>query len=81
MVQHFRFAGYPVVKSDSFVGYVKRDRLRELVNHLVSNGRQEDELVLEEEIISVTDQSVMRMSPDASLTQVGQTLLGPLWRW
>eukprot|EP00434_Breviolum_minutum_P025695 symbB.v1.2.022706.t3/scaffold2028.1/size91989/3 len=69
LLQNFHFPGYPVVMRDSFMGYVKREHLRELLGHLATMGRTEEELVTPEELLRVTDRNVMRMSPDASLTQ------------
>ncbi|CAJ1383228.1 unnamed protein product [Effrenium voratum] len=69
LVQNFHFRGYPVVKGDSFVGYVKREHLRDLLGHLTTLGRGEAEVVQEEELLPVVDSAVMRMSPDAPLSQ------------
>ncbi|CAK9074613.1 unnamed protein product [Durusdinium trenchii] len=69
LIQNFHYSGYPVVKGDSFLGYVKREYLRELLGHLATLGRTDADRVNEDELLSVTDHSVMRMSPDASLGQ------------
>eukprot|EP00435_Cladocopium_sp_Y103_P064221 s467_g25.t2 len=69
LVQNFHFPGYPVVMGDSFIGYMKREHLRELIGHLGRLGRTDDEVVQQDELLEVTDRNVMRMSPGASLTQ------------
>lgn len=69
LVQNFHFPGYPVVMGDSFIGYMKREHLRERIGHLGRSGRTDDEMVQQDELLEVTDRNVMRMSPGASLTQ------------
>lgn len=69
LITNFEFRGFPVVSGDSFIGYVKRDHLRELLRHLESLGRDREDVVQEEELLPVIDCTVMRMAPDAPLSQ------------
>mmetsp|Transcript_14525 Transcript_14525/g.34005 ORF Transcript_14525/g.34005 Transcript_14525/m.34005 type:complete len:203 (-) Transcript_14525:69-677(-) len=63
------FRGFPVVNGDHFVGYIKRKSLEELLQ-CVSERHSEEGCVGLDDALPFTDCTVMRMVPDAPLTQV-----------
>eukprot|EP00931_Biecheleriopsis_adriatica_P114704 TRINITY_DN90618_c0_g1_i1.p1 TRINITY_DN90618_c0_g1~~TRINITY_DN90618_c0_g1_i1.p1 ORF type:complete len:878 (-),score=147.54 TRINITY_DN90618_c0_g1_i1:67-2664(-) len=69
LLQNFTFRGFPVVSEERFIGYTKRQHLQNLLRHLEGLGRDNDAAVREEELLPVIDCNVMRMMPDAPLTQ------------
>jgi len=68
LLQTYAFRGFPVVNGDHFIGYIKRQSLEELLDSANTN-RVEDGFALED-VLPLTDCTVMRMVPDAPLTQV-----------
>jgi len=71
MLRAFSFQGFPVVEDGRFLGYVRRRQLEQLLLHL-ERFREEEEEVSFEELVPFIDSRVMRMVPDAPLSQVHQ---------
>lgn len=61
------FRGFPVVDGEHFVGYIERQSLEDLLDGL--QPVQEEKRLTPEHVIRYTDCTVMRMLPDASLSQ------------
>ncbi|CAE7410746.1 Clcn3 [Symbiodinium pilosum] len=71
MVRAFTFRGFPVVDGDRFVGYVRRSALEDWLSRM-ELVRGQNEVVTLEDLGPVVDSTVMRMVPDAPLTQAHQ---------
>mmetsp|Transcript_25161 Transcript_25161/g.57831 ORF Transcript_25161/g.57831 Transcript_25161/m.57831 type:complete len:922 (-) Transcript_25161:58-2823(-) len=71
MLRAFTFQGFPVVDGARFLGYVRRKSLQQLILHL-EHFREEDEEVSLDDLYPFIDSMVMRMVPDAPLSQVHQ---------
>ncbi|CAE6911075.1 Clcn3 [Symbiodinium sp. CCMP2592] len=71
MVRAFTFRGFPVVDGDRFVGYTRRSALEDWLSRM-ELVRGQNEVVTLEDLGSVIDSTVMRMVPDAPLTQAHQ---------
>ncbi|CAE7942244.1 Clcn3, partial [Symbiodinium sp. KB8] len=71
MVRAFTFRGFPVVDGDRFVGYIRRSALEDWLSRM-ELVRGQNEVVALEDLASVIDSTVMRMVPDAPLTQAHQ---------
>ncbi|CAJ1339468.1 unnamed protein product, partial [Effrenium voratum] len=71
MIRAFTFRGFPVLEGDYFVGYVRRSSLEELISRL-ELVRGQNEVVTLDDLASVIDPTVMRMVPEAPLTQAHQ---------
>jgi len=71
MLRAFSFRGFPVVNGPQFIGYMWRQQLEALLTSL-GDRRGEEEVVALEELLPFTDSTVMRMVPDAPLSQAHQ---------
>lgn len=69
LLETHSFSGYPVVNAGHFVGYLRRQKLEELLHQLESQGRRDTDPILLEQILPFTDCTVMRMLADTPLTQ------------
>mmetsp|Transcript_29643 Transcript_29643/g.54594 ORF Transcript_29643/g.54594 Transcript_29643/m.54594 type:complete len:313 (-) Transcript_29643:29-967(-) len=71
LLRAYTFRGFPVVAGSHFFGYISRRKLQEVVENLGDEelGREPLEATLLERLHVHIDQSVMRMVPDAPLTQ------------
>eukprot|EP00930_Biecheleria_cincta_P036145 TRINITY_DN24806_c0_g1_i1.p1 TRINITY_DN24806_c0_g1~~TRINITY_DN24806_c0_g1_i1.p1 ORF type:complete len:781 (+),score=93.02 TRINITY_DN24806_c0_g1_i1:69-2411(+) len=67
LLDRYGFSGFPVVKGDHFLGYAKRGRLKDLV--IKHESAAQPALLGMSDILDITDCTVMRMVPDAPLTQ------------
>lgn len=68
MLRAFTFRGFPVVDGQHFVGYVRRSALEDLLATLELTRGQNEALTVED-LWPITDTMVMRMVPDAPLSQ------------
>ena len=71
MVRAFTFRGFPIVDGEFFVGYVRRSALEDLLTRM-ELVRGQNEVVSLEDLLPVIDSTVMRMVPQAPLTQAHQ---------
>lgn len=69
MVRDASFRGFPVVEGDHFFGYIRCKQLSIVLDDL-ERTRGSDYFVTFEDLKASTDSTVMRMVPDASLSQV-----------
>jgi len=72
MLKTFSYRGFPVVDGTHFLGYVRRSRLDSLLANLNAQGRQEHDELAMQDLVPCTDFTVMRMVPDAPLSQAHQ---------
>lgn len=72
MLQSFRYRGFPLVDNGHFLGYIRRAKLEQLLVQLTTLGRASHDDVYAQELIQCTDTTVMRMVPDAPLSQAHQ---------
>jgi len=73
MLDTFAYRGFPLVDGTQFLGYVRRSRLESALRLLEEEQgrRDQDELRLDD-LCAWTDFTVMRMVPDAPLSQAHQ---------
>ncbi|CAE8590640.1 unnamed protein product [Polarella glacialis] len=69
MLQTYSFRGFPVVSGERFIGYIKRQRLEDLLDRLEGRNCGASDAVRLDELLPFTDVTVLRMVPDASLAQ------------
>lgn len=72
MLSAHTYRGFPIVDGEHFVGYARRSRLEALVVRLKGEGRHDFGQVTAEEMMPCMDSTVMRMVPDAPLSQAHQ---------
>merc|ERR1719210_3293542 len=72
MLDAFSYRGFPIVAGGHFLGYVRRTRLEALLTSLRLDGRDELDVVTQQDLLPFTDSTVMRMVPDAPLSQAHQ---------
>lgn len=73
MLASCTYRGFPIVDGEHFIGYLRRSRLEALVQRLDSEARAEDSQV-SPDLLPCTDSTVMRMVPDAPLSQAHQVI-------
>ncbi|CAK8985342.1 H(+)/Cl(-) exchange transporter 3 (Chloride channel protein 3) (ClC-3) (Chloride transporter ClC-3) [Durusdinium trenchii] len=71
MVRAFTFRGFPIVDGDFFVGYVRRSQLEDVLARM-ELVRGQNEVISLDDLLPVVDTTVMRMVPNAPLTQAHQ---------
>jgi chloride channel 3/4/5 len=70
LLEAAKFRGFPVVNRSHFIGYIYRSKLKEIVDRLADCGRKEDEVLILSDLEADIDTKVMRMVPEAPLSQV-----------
>merc|ERR1712032_346063 len=74
MLRAFGFRGFPLVDGERFIGYLRRENLEDLLNKLETE-RGEDDVLTMQDLMAITDSTVMRMVPDTPLSQAHQVFL------
>eukprot|EP00405_Crypthecodinium_cohnii_P008086 CAMPEP_0206421536 /NCGR_PEP_ID=MMETSP0324_2-20121206/1504_1 /ASSEMBLY_ACC=CAM_ASM_000836 /TAXON_ID=2866 /ORGANISM="Crypthecodinium cohnii, Strain Seligo" /LENGTH=881 /DNA_ID=CAMNT_0053885645 /DNA_START=46 /DNA_END=2691 /DNA_ORIENTATION=+ len=72
MLSAFTYRGFPIVDGPHFLGYVRRSKLTDLLVSLEKAGYCDADEVPLDELMPVADVTVMRMVPDAPLSQAHQ---------
>jgi CBS domain-containing protein len=70
MLERKNFRGFPVVTDGHFIGYVRREPLVQCLDSMLEKLPTDEAFVTFNDLKEIINQTVMRMVPDAALTQV-----------
>eukprot|EP00425_Heterocapsa_triquetra_P046625 CAMPEP_0195089294 /NCGR_PEP_ID=MMETSP0448-20130528/28616_1 /TAXON_ID=66468 /ORGANISM="Heterocapsa triquestra, Strain CCMP 448" /LENGTH=636 /DNA_ID=CAMNT_0040123017 /DNA_START=38 /DNA_END=1945 /DNA_ORIENTATION=+ len=72
MLRAFGFRGFPVVDGPQFIGYARRAKLDDLIAKWEAAECSEQAIIALQDLLPYTETNVMRMVPDAPLSQAHQ---------